>query len=332
MRRLLIIIGTFLLILLFAIYKEYHLKLFEYRVVRVGYTKIYYFMDSLFNEFYDEDDEKEEDLFAWRLNSNDKIDETESDVDDSNKDDLAGYTWSELNNLMELNLGRIKNASAVARESPTFIQDKLKMPLNSILNLLQSYESRLKMTLQRMPPYLTSSKPMLESISESMHTLYDLYKNTVATAIKKIADDDKQTLKTIVVRFAKILRQFEHVIQLQNDAHLECTCDVAKKLNKILINTLENRSKCINKTSDAFAYHIKDTQLPVMHFMESSMFFVSQAMKKSKSSVDAFYQLPMQVRIFLNIFFFFWYFCFDHRFISVGQRKYSFTNVADSSS
>lgn len=294
---LILIVGSLLLILSFGYYKDYHSNLFEYRVVRVGYTKFYQLFDSLFNEFHDDEEDQVDDILAW------KYENETTDDDDVDNLEKTCYTWNSLSDLIGDNFHRVINASKEIREHPKIMNEKLTNPIKNIALFIQNYDTRLTAAIDRLPPYMFSSKQILESIKTAINGMKENFQTIVPKAIEKIDADHTESSKTIIVRFAKILRQFENVVQSQNDAHLECTCDVAKRLDEIIRSTLKQNGKCVNDTSEQFEYHIQDTQGPLMHFAELTLFTVARAMKKSKSSIDNFYQLPMQVRILDNFFF-----------------------------
>lgn len=303
MKILLLIIGTALIILSYGYYNDYHSNIFQHRAVRIGYTKFYQLMDSLFNEFYDEESGQVEDMFEHH-DFDENIDELVADVDESEKE-LACYTWSSLSDLIGVYHRRIMNVSRELRDHPNYVAEKLATPLKNMELFTRNYDIRLATAIDRLPKYLMGSKAILLSIKQSILDIGHGIQDTYPDAIEKIDEDSKEALKTIIVRFAKILRQFENVIQSQNDAHLECCCDVAKTFHDIINSTLHNSAKCVNQTGEDFEYHIKDTQMPVMHFMETTLFYLSKSMKKSKSSIDNFYQLPMQVRIHVHFRFFY---------------------------
>lgn len=299
MRIVPFIVGIIFLSAFSFVYFYEHIvnNAFQYRVVRLGYTQFYQLLDNLFNEFNIQESESP---FDDEVEPIVPLGPVRDDVADS-ESQIACYTWSSLSELIGVNHQRVINASKVLRSEPNVMKDRLAKPLSGIQMFIQNYNARLKMAHDRIPPYFTMATKFLESINGTLNAIGKDYHTIVPNAIEKIDEDHRRSLKTIIVRFAKILRQFENVIQSQNDARLECTCDVAKLLDVVIVDVLENgMDQCVTDASETMEYRIKDNQLPMTHYVETTLFMSNGAMKKSKSSIDSLYQLPMQVCELIN--------------------------------
>lgn len=301
MRIIPFIVGiiVFSILLFVYFYEHFVYHAFQYRVVRLGYIQFYQLMDSLFNEFSDPESDPPFDDEIERIMP---LGPVRDDVADS-EPQLACYTWSSLSELIGVDHQRVINASKILRSKPNVMKDYLAKPLGGIQMFIQNYNARLKMAHDRIPSYFTMATKFLESINDTLNAIGKDYHTIVPNAIEKIDEDHRRSLKTIIVRFAKILQQFENVIQSQNDAQLECTCDVAKLLDKVIVDVFEHdMDQCVTEASEMMEYHIKDNQMPMTHYVETTLFMANGAMKKSKSSIDSLYQLPMQVCEMIMIF------------------------------
>lgn len=301
MRIVPFIVGVLVLCILSFVYFYEHFvyHAFQYRVVRLGYTQFYQLMDSLFNEFSDQESEPPFDDELERVFPLGPVRDDVADLEPQ----LACYTWSSLSELIGVNHQRVINASKILRSEPNVIKDRLTTPLVGIQMFIQNYNARLRMAHDRIPSHFTMATKFLESINDTLNAIGADYNTVVPNAIEKIDEDHRRSLKTIIVRFAKILQQFENVIQSQNDAHLECTCDVAKLLDMVIVDVFEHgMDQCVTDASESMEYHIKDNQMPMTHYVETTLFMANGAMKKSKSSIDSLYQLPMQVCEMIMIF------------------------------
>lgn len=302
MRIVPFIVGIIVLSILSFVYYYEHLvnHAFQYRVVRLGYTQFYQLMDSLFNEFGDHETEP---LFDDELERYVPLGPVRDDVADL-EPQLACYTWSSLSELIGENHKRVINASKILRSEPNVMKDRLANSLGGIRMFIQNYNARLQMAHNQIPTYFTMATKFLESINDTLNAIGTDYHTIVPNAIEKIDEDHRRSLKTIIVRFAKILQQFEHVIQSENDAQLECTCDMAKLLDMLMVDVFQNgMDQCVIDASESMEYHIKDNQMLMTHYVETTLFMANGAMKKSKSSIDSLYQLPMQVCDMIMIYF-----------------------------
>lgn len=283
-------------------YDHFVYHAFQYRVVRLGYTQFYQLMDSLFNEFSNQESEPP---FEDGIDRIVPLGPVIDDVADL-KPQLACYTWNSLSELIGVNHQRVINTSKILRSEPNVMKDRLAKPIAGIQMFIQIYNARMKMAHDRIPPHFTMATKFLESINNTLNAIGADYQTIVPNAIEKIDEDHRRSSKTIIVRFAKILQQFENVIQSQNDAHLECACDVAKLLDMVIVDVFKNGiDQCVIDASETMEYHIRDNQMPMTHYVETTLLMAKLAqgaMKESKSTIDSLYQLPMQVCKMIMIF------------------------------
>lgn len=290
MRLVYLLVG----IIAFTIFSIYlfmvsEIDLFQYRAVRVGYTRFYQLMDSLFNEFRDEDEDTMiEDMFETIF---------QSEIEDTDIQTLTCSTWSSLNDLIRVNHERVIDTSEKVRNNPKKLHDRLQKDLQITNAIVQSYNTRLNMEMNKLPNYLSSYQNQLSDILDTVNDINQGFQYYVGDAIEKIDNDQYESHKSSCVRLAKILQQFELIIQSQNEAHLECACDVAKKLDEIVQNFAKRIHLCVNNTGDQFSNYMKETITPMANSMETAIQSVNHGIKRSKTSVEVFYQLPIKVRM-----------------------------------
>lgn len=265
------------------------IDLLQYRAVRVGYTRFYQLIDSLFNEFQTEGDDEIEDMFEPYIQTN-EYDE------DATFEKLTCYTWSSLNDLIRINHERLMDASKNVHVNPRKLHDQLQKDLEITNAMVKSYNTRLRMEIEHLPSFLLSHQNQLKQMLATLNDINRGFQYLIGDAINKIDRDQYELQKSSGVRIARILQQFELVIQSQNEAHLDCTCDVAKHLDAMVQDLVDKIHLCVNITGDQFSDYIKETITPMANSMETTIRSVSRGIKRSKTSVEVFYQLPMKVR------------------------------------
>lgn len=286
MRLVYLVVG----ISIFTIFTIYYwfevskINVFHYRAIRVGYTKFYQLMDSLFNEFQREEYDEIEDMFEPIIQN-----------EDENTQKLTCYTWSSLNDLIHNNNNRVTDASKKVRDSPVIIYDRLQKDLQITNAIVRSYNERLNRAINKLPPFLTSHQNQLSEMLATVNDLNQGFQYLIGDAIEKIDHDQYESHKSYNVRLSKILQQFELLIKYQNEAHLDCACDAAKHLDVVVENLMERFHLCVNITGEQFSNYIKETITPLANSMETTIRSINRSIKKSKTSVEVFYQLPIKV-------------------------------------
>ncbi|XP_055302865.1 uncharacterized protein LOC129568682 isoform X2 [Sitodiplosis mosellana] len=282
------LIHLFVGIIIFTIFIIYwfvvlSIDVFQYRAMRVGYKRFYQLMDSLFNEFRSEENDEMEEVFESHIDDYDE---------DNNIQKLMCYTWSSLNDLIRINNNRLIDASKRVRDSPTILKDRLEKDLQITNAIVYSYNIRLNLAL---PPFLSLYQNQLSEMLATTNDINKAFQYFIGDAIRKIDHDQYESYQSSSIRVAKILQQFKSVIQSQNEAHLECACDTAKHLDALIQDFAERLYLCVNATSEQFSNYIKETITPMANSMETTIRSVTRGMKRSKTSVEVFYQLPMKV-------------------------------------
>lgn len=306
MKLVLFITGIVLLTVSLGYYYNYNttfdLNVFQYRAVRIAYKNFLDLMDSLFNEFRDEDDEEGEQTFLSSFFGEEEGEEivVEEEIIEENHPP-ACYTWETLNELLALYFQQIKNASILVREMPKKIDPKLYSEVENIMLTVRNFDVRLSTMIERTPRYLFTAKAMVSSIQSNLREIQDVFASTVLKAIERIDADQIATQKMVIVRWAKILRQFEKVIESQNDAHLDCTCDVARKLYEHLSSLEDAMQTCGNDARTQLRSYIAESSILLSINLEMAMMILTESIssRKKYSSVDAFFELPKRVCIFL---------------------------------
>lgn len=267
------------------------IDVFHYRAIRIGYTKFYQLMDSLFNEFQRHEYDDIDDMFETLIQTGDYN-------EDVNTQKLECYTWSSLNDLIHINHNRLMNVSKV-RDSPKIIHDRLQKDLQITNAIVRSYNERLNLAINKLPSFLSLHQNELSEMLATVNDVNQGFQYFIGDAIEKIEHDQYESHKSYNVRLSKILQQFELLIKSQNEAHLDCACDVAKHLDVVAQNLVERFYLCVNVTGEQFSNYIKETITPLANSMETAIRSINRGIKKSKTSVEVFYQLPIKVR---NIF------------------------------
>lgn len=288
------------------------IDLFQYRAVRLGYAEFYHLMDGLFNEFRNEDDDQDDYHFDSFVDSND-------DVEDAHIEKLSCYTWSSLNELIAVNHERVMNSSKRVINSPKKIHDRLVKEMQIMNRIIQSWNIRLNLAIEHLPSFLNSYQNQLDNMLATVNDINQGFQNFIGDAITKIDHDQFETHKTSSIRIAKILQQFEMIIQSRNEAQLECACDVAKNLDDIVQDFTAKVNLCANNTGEQFSDYFKDTITSMANSLETAIRSVNRAMKRSKTSVEVFYQLPIKVCVPINIT----YHAFFHKFNLALLQIYS---------
>lgn len=292
MRLVYLVVG----ISIFTIFTIYwfevpKIDVFHYRAIRVAYTKFYQLMDSLFNEFQRQEYDDIEDMFETLIQTGDYN-------EDINTQKLECYTWRSLNDLIHINHNRLMNVSKV-HDSPRIIHDRLQKDLQITNAIVRSYNERLNLAINKLPSFLSLHQNELSEMLATVNDVNQGFQYFIGDAIEKIEYDQYESHKSYNVRLSKILQQFELLIKSQNEAHLDCACDVAKHLDVVAQNLVERFYLCVNVTGEQFSNYIKETITPLANSMETAIRSINRGIKKSKTSVEVFYQLPIKVR---NIF------------------------------
>lgn len=288
-------VYVFVAVILIAISVLYwfvisRIDFFQYRAVRVGYTRFYQLMDSLFNEFRNEEDDEISDMFEAIFSTNNDED-TENDVE------RTLCSWQSLNALIAANHERVMNTSRKIRKNPKILQDRLVKDLEITNTIFDSYNNRMNLAIEQLPPFLLTYYSQLSAMLDTVNDINRGFQNIIGDAIQKIDYDQFESHKSSCVRLAKILQQFEMIIQSQNEEHLQCGCDVAMKLDELVENFANSTHFCVIKSGEDFSNYMKEIITPIASSMEISIRAINRAMKRSKTSVEVFYQLPMSVSI-----------------------------------
>ncbi|XP_031619317.1 uncharacterized protein LOC116338306 [Contarinia nasturtii] len=267
------------------------IDLFQYRAVRVGYSRFYQLMDGLFNEFRNEgdDDINEFTSFESLLRSDD--DDEENEVDEN----LSCSSWKSLNDLIGVNHERVMNISKKIRKNPRILNDRLEKDLYITNTIVTSYNTRLSSAIENLPSFLLSYHNQLVDMLDTVNYINQGFQYFIGDAVQKIDHDQFEAHKSSCIRLAKILQLFETIIQSQNEAHLKCACTVATNLDGVVEHFFESVHLCVNNTGEEFSNYIKETITPMANSMETSIRAINRAMKRSKTSVEVFYQLPMKL-------------------------------------
>lgn len=287
MRLVYLIVGISIFIIFTIDYwfEVSKINVFSYRAIRVGYQKL---MDSLFNEFQRQEYDDIEDMFEPLIQTGDYN-------EDANTQKLTCYTWSSLNDLIHKNNNRVTDASKKVRDSPVIIYDRLQKDLQITNAIVNSYNERLKLAINKLPSFMSSHQNQLSEMLATVNDMNQGFQYFIGDAIEKIDHDHYVSHKSYNVRLSKILQQFELLIKSQNEAHLDCACDAAKHLDVVVEDLMDRFHLCVNITGEQFSNYIKETITPLANSMETTIRSINRGIKKSKTSVEVFYQLPIKV-------------------------------------
>lgn len=283
------IFGGIGILIAFTIFWQINLSidLFQCRAAKEGYTRFHQLINSLFNELQNQEADEIDNLYATFIHN----------MDTNNVQQIICNSWSLLSELIGVNHDRVLNASKIVRNNPTILYDHLHRDLQIADQIVNSYKKRLTLAFNKFPPFLLLHRNRLDNILATVNDINHEFQYFVGYAIERIDFDQFESHKLSSVRMAKILQQFENIIQLQNESHLGCACDVAKLLNEIIWNFIESVHLCVSATGQELSDYIKETMLPVSHSMESTIRSVDRAIKTSSTSIDTLYHLPLKVRL-----------------------------------
>lgn len=308
MKLILAVTGAVLLIISFGYYYNYHtdydIDLFQYRAVKIAYKNFFQLMDSLFNENRDEEDDQD----YWQNFLDEEMAAEEEEIEEivESTEEISRpscYTWMELSDLLSHNLQHIKNVSKIVRETPKKIDIKLYSDIEKMTLKTNAFLARFATMNDRLPRYLFATKKILSGMQETLLDIGQLFSNTILKATERIDAEQVITQKMIIVRWAKILQQFEKVIQSKNDAHLECTCELAKKVHDITSNLEHFIKPCANPARRKFQMLIEEASGWMSLTLEMTLLLIVDPKDKKYSKIDAFFDSPKKVGIFfLRIF------------------------------
>lgn len=257
-----------------------------------AYTKYELLRDRALEEFMKLVFENEDSHEFDSLDNTNVIDEEEIIIDKIKCD-----TWNSLNEIIGANHARVMNASTIIRGNPKKLYDTIQKDLQITSKVVESYNTRLSFVKDEFPTYLISEQLQLDEILTIVNSINQGIQHLVGDAIGKIDYDQFETDKLSSIRMAKILQQFEMIIQSRDELYLGCACDVAKYLDGVIIDFSESVHFCVNNVSTRFSDYIKETILSLSTSMESVIQTVNRAMKTSKTSIEVLYQLPIKVCI-----------------------------------
>lgn len=296
--KLIAIISVLLLVIISIGYYYNNMDLFQYRVVRVGWTKLYKLIDGLFNEHDEEENQNIHDIIKEFLESQEReSNEEKEEEDDGPKCD----SWISLSELVSLSYERIMKANKLIKENHKIVQDELYGPIDAIDFLAESYTKRLNSIVQRLPSFLKTSQAFFEYTNTTLNEINDGLQEIVKNAILKIDSDQVRTQKMVVLRLAKIQQQFEKVIQSGNVNHLECTCTVAKQFYTVTEYLVDQFDYCVKKTIHDCSNLVDNTHFLLTETLTMIFATATSALDKSESNVDGYYQLPLKVCISIDI-------------------------------
>lgn len=296
--RLLYILSGIVVLSFLLWYKivNNEINLLQYRAVRVGCTRLFQLVDSLFNAFSSEEDNKIDSMF-------DSVDHTRENEEEIAIDRLTCYSWSSLNEIININRDRVMNASTIVSENQYKLFDKLQIDLQITSAIVKNYNKRLNVKNTRQ--YLTVHQSQISDILATINSINTGFQYIIGDAIEKIDHDQLNSYECSSARLVKIIEQFEKIIQSRNEVHLGCTCDVAKLLDGVVKNFMESVHSCVDVIGESFSNYIKETILSMANSMESLIRSFNTATKRSKTSVEVLYQLPKKV-CFLYVLIYSW--------------------------
>lgn len=270
----------------------YRDDLLQYRSVRVGLTQAYRFMDSLFNDNYDKEEEQIEDMFDHILES----EPTDENVESEDEPEITCYSWPSLNGLIEEVHQRIMNNTIAMPEKRHRIETDLRKSITSVEQVTESFEARLSWFSDHIDSLiLPTTDNFFGIIRKSLKNIKE-FEQSVKKLITKIDANHMRTQRGIIVRLAKVQRQFEKVLQSQRDAHLECTCDVVKTMNDVTTAYFDGMDDCVDPVIERFKEVLNALEDSMRHVMEYVMHATLPGIKPKESVYDIHYKMPAQVR------------------------------------
>lgn len=184
------------------------------------------------------------------------------------------------------------NATKRVHKSPITLKTLLEKDLQITNSIIRSYNERLQLEL---PFFLLSHQNQLGDILTTVNDINKAFHHLIGDAIKNIDRDQYEWHQSSSTGMVKILNQFKLVTQSQNEAYLDCACDAAIKLDTFVQDFVEKFYLCVNITSEQLSNYLKDTITPIANSMETTIQSITRGIKRSKTSVEVFYQLPMEV-------------------------------------
>lgn len=271
----------------------YRDDLLQYRSVRVGLTQTYRFIDSLFNDNYDEEEEQIEDMFEY-LVASEPTDENAESQDEP--EETTCYSWPSLNGLIDEVHQRIMNNTIAMPEKRHRIETDLRKSITSVEQVTESFEARLSWFSDHLDSLiLPTTDNYFGIIRKSLKNIKE-FEQTVKKLITKMDANHMRTQRGIIVRLAKVQRQFEKVLQSQKDAHLECTCDVVKTMDDVTTAYFGGMDDCVEPVIERFKEVLNALEDSMRHVMEYVMHATLPGIKPKESVYDIHYKMPAQVR------------------------------------
>lgn len=270
----------------------YRDDLLQYRSVRVGLTQAYQFIDGLFNEFPNEEDEQIDDMFEHLM-----TDESEDEpTEDDEETETSCYTWPSLNGLIEDVHQRLMNNTLALPDRKHRIETDLRKSITSVEQTTDSFEARLSWFNDHVDSViLPTTENYFDIIRKSLENIKE-FEQTIKKLITRIDADQSRKQRGIIVRLAKVQRQFEKVLQSQNDAHLECTCDVVKMMDDVTTRYFDGVDMCVNPLIEKFNEVLNVLEDSIRHIMEYVMHATLPGINPKESVYDIHYKMPAQVR------------------------------------
>lgn len=252
--------------------------------LKVGCATLFKLSDSFFNEIKSENDGKKNSIYS----------KTEDEKIDSNV--ITCNSWSSLNDLFDNHIERVIDTSKIVNETPIILFDNLQKDLQIFNAMVENYNTRLGTF------HPLEHRSELDKILITVNTINKGFQYILGDAIEKIDHDIFESHKLSRAHIKRTLEQFKKIIQIRNEARLECTCDVAKLLLGVIEKFATSTYMCGNVTNELFSNYIKKTILHMANSIESIALAFGRAEKCSKSSIELTYILPKKVGI--NVF---WY-------------------------
>lgn len=235
----------------------YRDDLLQYREVRVGLTKFYRILDSLFNELYDDENYKTEDIFEYLVEDGEPIDE--SSEDSTAPEEISCYSWSSLNQLVDDVHQNVMNSYIALNETNPRLKD-LQNSITTTESQAESFEMKLYWVSDHIDITLAPTAHSFFTIIRKSLTNIKEFQQTLSELATNIDEDHVRIHRAIVMRLAKVQRHFENVIQSKNDAHMECTCDAVKVMHDMTTKYFADMDQCVDRCMDQLDEVIEATQ------------------------------------------------------------------------
>lgn len=272
--------------------------LLQYREVRVGLSHVYRLLNSLFNVMYDEEEvDQEEDLFKYLVEDSELLEESDEKVVDI--EPISCYTWDSLNYLADEVHGRLVNCSIAVHEQSHRVEDDLRQSIKSVELTTDSFESKLlwfddhvdkEVIAPTTHQFFTILQKSLTNIKQIQETVKDF--------IIQIDADHLRVQKETIRRLAKIQKHFQNVIEVHNNAHLECACDVLKIFDDVTADYSDSIDHCVDPVIDNIGVVMKSLKSTI----EAVSMFVQHITEPGIDSKESLYdiqsRMPTQVRIY----------------------------------